>query len=114
MNATRVPTVIKFCEAQIEIYDNGDGVYHCMPGGIGWSVESGGDGVSLLKGPEGQEVLMLETKVSLCQDICTCNATSCYVDLDAHPGIELDIAVDIEHGLMLGTGGVGRIEALKQ
>ncbi len=108
---------LPFCEAQTEIYDWGNDHYNCMPGGSGWWGEGGGlvpEGYTLFHGPEGQEILMLNSKVDFCISTCVCDSTSCTIPENyLSRQTEIDVAVDIERGFMLGTMGSTRITAVK-
>lgn len=111
-----------FCEAQAIVYDNGGGFYRCIPGGQDWSGDcgptkgpDGGEGC-IYTGPNSEEVIVGQTKIDLCMFVCSCDADGCTVDAETveHGHNELDIAVDIDDGVMLGTGSLGRLEATKQ
>ncbi len=104
------------CEAITQIYSHDNGFYHCMPtwGGDCGSVGPNGEEGCMLQGPDGETVFMSSSRMDLCMNLCSCDATSCTIEQSmTERGVELDLTVDIENGVMLGTG-LGRIEAVKQ
>jgi hypothetical protein len=106
----------EFCEAQTEVYERHAGsqgiVYHCVPD---WGTSSDeNDENCIMWGPNGEEWPYKCSTIELCQDVCDCDSQSCTIDESDGPSHELDINVDIENGVMLGTGSLGRIEAVKQ
>jgi hypothetical protein len=110
---------IEFCEAQTMIFEipPGPDAYSCLPsfGGDCGNVGPNGEEGCIHIPPEGEEIFISWDKHELCRDVCSCDVTSCMVDMSRITnGEKLDITVDIENGVMLGTGGLDRIEAVKQ
>ena len=94
-------------------------VYICRPAGTGWWSESGtgpnGEEGILYHGPNGEEVFMSWDKVHLCEDVCSCNYSGCTVDINQGPyNGNLDLSIDVDSGILIGTGSEGRVEAVKQ
>ena len=68
----------------------------------------------VLEGPNGESVFMSSNEMALCMNACDCNESGCYVIFNPqNAGVELDLTVDMEKGVMIGEG-LGRIEAVKQ
>jgi hypothetical protein len=110
---------IEFCEAQTMIFEipPGPDAYSCLPswGGDCGSVGPNGEDGCIITLPEGGEIFISDGKHEICRDVCLCDATSCTVDMNRiSNGEKLDITVDIDNGVLLGTGGLDRIEAVKQ
>lgn len=104
------------CEAIDTIYEHNPSSYHCMPtwGGDCGAIGPEGQEGCLLEGPNGESVFMSSGEMALCMNTCECGQNGCYVHYNPlHRGVELDITVDIQNGVMLGEG-LGRIEAMKQ
>lgn len=110
---------IEFCEAQTVTFEipPGSGSYSCLPssGGDCGAVGPNGEEGCIFTLPEGGEMFISLGKEQLCISTCSCDAATCTVDMsNIRNGEKLDITVDIENGVMLGTGGLDRIEAVKQ
>jgi hypothetical protein len=101
---------IGFCEAQTVLYFTEPNVYTCVPSWPNQCV----DHICTFENPEGGEVQVKESKVDLCFIVCRCDETSCTLDESGHANQRLDLTVDIDNGIMLGTGDVGTIEAVRQ
>jgi len=109
---------IEFCEAQTMIFEipPGPDAYSCLPswGGDCGNVGPNGEDGCIFTLPEGGEIFICWGKEQLCISTCVCDEISCTADISRFNGEEMDITVDIENGVMIGTGGIGRIEAMKQ
>ena len=109
----------EFCEAQTEVYSTGGDAYTCTPSGAGWWSEEGegpnGEQGTLHHGPNGEEVFLSLGKKELCDSVCVCDSFGCTEEIgQATPEGQLDLAVDVDSGVIIGTGSEGSIEAIKQ
>ena len=119
----RLLAAVKTGEQWTECCQAIDDIFECIVDGIytiyscdpcpGWDPEPGDEGYYLYTGPNGEEFLMSGKRQGMCmaEMICRCDQFSC--DISGGGKIyDLDITVDIDNGVMAGTG-LGRIEAIK-
>ena len=92
------------------IYPSGPEVYSCIPTWPGPCTSF----VCTLENPEGGEIQVKISKMDLCTHVCRCDEFSCTIHENEHVNQRMDLTVDIDNGLMLGTGDLGRIEAVRQ
>lgn len=101
---------VGFCEAQTVLYPILADVYRCIPPWPNQCI----DYMCTYENPNGGEVYIKESKKELCRLVCACEETSCTLDESGYPNQHLDLTVDIDHGLMLGSGDLGTVEAVRQ
>jgi hypothetical protein len=101
---------VDFCNAQSVLYLAGPDAYCCAPPWPGQCI----DHICTFENPEGGELQMKESKKEVCFSLCVCDEFSCILREKFYSNRHMDLTIDVDDGLMLGTGDDGTVQAVRQ